>query len=76
MEPPVRLDVPDDALALLRRVFTTVEGTCEPWTDAEVVRRTLIRGAMEYARSGGAEFEEMRDVAHRLRAVLERAPEA
>lgn len=68
----MRLDVPDDAIALLRRLFTAVEGTCEPWTDAEVVRRTLIRGAMEYARSGGAGFEEMRGVAHDLRGALQR----
>lgn len=68
----MRLDLPDDALGLLRRMFTTVEGTCEPWTDAEVVRRTLIRGALEYARSGGAAFEEMRELAHELRAALER----
>lgn len=62
--------VPDQALAALRRVFTTVEGSCEPWLDDEVVRRTLIRGAMEYARSGGATFEEMSRLAAELRAVL------
>lgn len=62
--------VPDEALATLRRIFTTVEGTCEPWLDEEVVRRTLIRGAMEYARSGGADFEEMTALATELRAHL------
>jgi len=62
--------VPDEALATLRRVFTIVEGACEPWTDEEVVRRTLIRGAMEYARSGGAEFAEMSALAAELRAAL------
>ena len=63
--------VPDEALATLRRLFTTVEGTCEPWTDDEIVRRTLIRGAMEYARSGGADFSEMSAVAAELRRLLE-----
>ncbi|MPZ87079.1 MAG: hypothetical protein GEU81_03200 [Nitriliruptorales bacterium] len=68
----LQLAVPDEALAMLRRLFTTVEGTCEPWLDEEVVRRTLIRGAMEYARSGGAPFEEVRSIAAGLRAALER----
>lgn len=67
----MQLDVPDPALANLRRLFTVVEGTCEPWTDVEVVRRTLIRGAMEYARSGGADITEMTSVAAGLRAHLE-----
>jgi hypothetical protein len=62
--------VPDEVLLTLRRVFTTVEGTCEPWLDDEIVRRTLIRGAMEYARSGGATFEEMAALAKELREGL------
>lgn len=66
----MRFEVPDEALSVLREVFTTVEGTCEPWLDQEVVRRTLIRGAMEYARSGGADFAEMSAVAARLRGLL------
>lgn len=66
----MQFPVPDEALAALRRVFTTVEGACEPWLDDEVVRRTLIRGAMEYARSGGATFEEMSGLAAELRAAL------
>lgn len=70
---PMQLYVPEEALATLRRLFTTVEGTCEPWRDEEVVRRTLIRGAMEYARSGGADFPEMAAVAAELRAQLEGA---
>lgn len=67
----MQFPVPDDALTTLRRVFTTVEGTCEPWLDEEVVRRTLIRGAMEYARSGGAPFDEVSALAAELRAALE-----
>jgi hypothetical protein len=62
--------VPDHVLATLRRVFTAVEGTCEPWLDDEIVRRTLIRGAMEYARSGGATFDEMSALAADLRTAL------
>ena len=50
------LPVSDAALRLLRRLFVPVEGSCEPWTDAEIVRRVLVRGAMEYAKSGGADF--------------------
>lgn len=67
----MQLSVPEETLATLRRLFTTVEGTCEPWRDEEVVRRTLIRGAMEYARSGGADFPEMAALAANLRAQLE-----
>jgi hypothetical protein len=66
----MQFHVPDDALATLRKLFTTIEGTCEPWLDEEVVRRTLIRGAMEYARSGGAPFDEMSALAAELRAQL------
>ena len=66
----MQLTVPDEALAILRRVFTTIEGSCEPWLDDEVVRRVLIRGAMEYARSGGASFEEMSALAAELRRGL------
>lgn len=66
----MQLQVPDVALATLRRVFTTAEGSCEPWLDDEVVRRTLIRGAMEYARSGGAPFEEVSALAAELRSAL------
>jgi hypothetical protein len=62
--------VPDTVLDTLRRVFTTVEGSCEPWLDDEVVRRVLIRGAMEYARSGGASFDEMTTLAAQLRSEL------
>lgn len=66
----MQLTVPEPALATLRRLFNTVEGTCEPWTDDEVVRRMLIRGAMEYARSGGADIAAMTAVASELRALL------
>jgi hypothetical protein len=68
----MQLAVSDHALATLRRMFTTVEGACEPWTDEEIVVRMLIRGAMEYARSGGADFTEMTTMAAELRGELSR----
>ena len=66
----MHLEIPADALRLLRRYFVTVEGACEPWTDLEVARRVLIRGAMEYVRSAGGDFAEMQQVAGELREQL------
>ncbi|CAN5397198.1 hypothetical protein BH23ACT7_BH23ACT7_27060 [soil metagenome] len=64
------LTVPADALAVLRPLFLAIEGDCEPWTDAEIVRRTLIRGAMDYARAADRPWSEVADVARRLRDGL------
>lgn len=64
------LQLPDDAIALLKPLFLAVEGTCEAWTDDEVGRRILIRGAMEYAKSAGRSWEETLAVASELRAIL------
>ncbi len=66
----IRLTVPDEALAVLRPLFVAVEGSCEAWADDEVVRRVLIRGAMEYAKSAGRPFDEAVAVAADLRAAL------
>lgn len=66
----MQLDVPDEVVARLREAFLAVEGTCEAWTDEEVVRRTLIRGAMDYAKSAGAGWEERSALAADLRAQL------
>lgn len=66
----MELHVPDDALAALRKPFLAVEGSCEAWTDDEVVRRVLIRGAMEYAKAGGAKWEEAAALASDLRRSL------
>lgn len=66
----MHLEIPADTLRLLRRYFVTVEGACEPWTDLEVVRRVLIRGAMEYVRSAGGDFAEMQTVAGEVRQQL------
>jgi hypothetical protein len=66
----VNLQVPDTALATLRELFVPIEGDCEPWTDDEVVRRTLIRGAMDYARSAGRPWKEIQGIAAELRAAL------
>lgn len=65
-----QLTVDDDALARLRDAFLAVEGTCEAWTDEEVVRRVLIRGAMDYAKAGGKDWQDVTGVAARLRDRL------
>ncbi len=67
----MELRVPEEALRLLRDVFADAEGACEPWTDAEVVRRTLIRGALEHARSAGRSWEDTQALGRRLRAWLD-----
>ncbi|HVM15686.1 MAG TPA: hypothetical protein VM287_15325 [Egibacteraceae bacterium] len=66
----IELSVPDDALAVLRPLFTGVEGSCESWSDEEVVRRMLIRGAMEYAKSAGQPWEGVQSTAAALREAL------
>jgi hypothetical protein len=65
-----QLTVDDEALERLRQVFVGVEGTCEAWTDEEIVRRVLIRGAMDYAKAGGAEWPDVQAVATALRRSL------
>ena len=67
---PVQLTVPDDAIARLKPLFVEVEGSCEAWTDDEVVRRMLVRGAMEYAKSAGRPFAEVTALAGALRELL------
>lgn len=64
------LSLGDAALARLREVFLAVEGTCEAWTDEEILSRMLIRGAMEYAKSSGAEWSEVQALAGAVRADL------
>jgi hypothetical protein len=66
----VQLEVDAAALHRLKEVFVAVEGSCEAWTDDEVVRRVLIRGAMEYAKSGGAEWSAVQAIAADLRSAL------
>jgi hypothetical protein len=66
----VSLDVDEVALARLKDAFVAVEGSCEAWTDEEVVRRVLIRGAMEYAKSGGAPWPDVQALAADLRRSL------
>jgi hypothetical protein len=65
-----QLTVDDQTLARLREVFVAVEGTCESWTDEEIVRRVLIRGAMDYAKAGGAEWAAVAALAKDLRGGL------
>lgn len=66
----VELDVPDQALERLRPLFRAVEGDCEVWLDDEIVRRLLIRGAMEYAKSAGKEWDDVQALTRDLRAAL------
>lgn len=66
----MQLDVPDDAIAVLRPLFTEVEGSCEVWSDEEVVRRMLVRGAMAYARSAGRDWDGQQAVAEQLRRAF------
>lgn len=66
----VELKVNDEALSHLKDVFVGVEGSCEAWTEEEIVRRVLIRGAMEYAKSAGSEWNEVQQMAAGLRGSL------
>lgn len=66
----VQITVPDEALTRLREVFVAVEGTCNAWTDDEVVTRLLVRGAMDYAKSDGREWGEVSALATELRTAL------
>lgn len=66
----VRLTVPASVVQRLRDVFLPVEGSCEVWSSDEIVRRILIRGAMDYAKSGGAEWDDVAALAKELRGAL------
>ena len=69
-EVAVQLDVSEKALDILRPLFVEVEGSCEAWSDDEIVRRMLIRGAMEYAKSAGKPWDDVMAVAAQLRAAM------
>jgi hypothetical protein len=64
------LELTDEALVLLRPLFTAVEGACEAWTDDEMARRIFVRGAMEYAKGAGRSWDDVAHVAAELRAAL------
>lgn len=66
----INLTVGEAALGRLKELFLAVEGACEAWADDEVVRRILIRGAMEYAKSAGRPWVEVQAVSKDLRAAL------
>ena len=67
----ITLSVPDDVLARLRETFLVIEGDCEAWTAEEIVRRTLIRGAMDYAKSANQPWAEVSALAKELRQKLQ-----
>ena len=66
----MNLELRDDVLETLRPLFLAVEGTCEAWTDDEIVRRVFIRGAMEYAKSAGRSWDDVMATAAALRTAL------
>lgn len=68
---PATLTVSDDALAQLRPLFSQVEGSCEVWTDDEVVTRMLIRGVLAYGQTAGRPFSEMTELASALRQTIQ-----
>lgn len=68
---PATLTVSDDALAQLRPLFSQVEGSCEVWTDDEVVTRMLIRGVLAYGQTAGRPFGEMTELASALRQTIQ-----
>ena len=67
---PAQLTVSDDALDMLRRVFSQCEGSCEVWTDSEIVTRLLIRGDMAYGQTAGRDFADMSALAGTLRETI------
>lgn len=64
------LHVPEEALAQLRPLFSQVEGSCEVWTDEEVLTRMLIRGVMAYGSTAGLPFAETSALAAALRQTI------
>ena len=66
----MNLDVPSETIDLIRPMFVDVEGHCEVWTDDEIVRRLFIRGAMEYAKSAGKQWDDVQALAATLREQL------
>lgn len=65
---PATITLSDDALELLRPLFSQVEGSCEVWTDDEIATRMLVRGVFAYGQSAGRELGEMSAVAKAVRA--------
>lgn len=64
------LTLSDQALQTLKPLFSQVEGSCEVWTDSEILTRMLIRGVLAYGQTAGREFSEMSEVAKSLRAGI------
>ena len=64
------MNVSPAAVDILRPLFVAVEGSCEAWTDEEIMRRVFIRGAMEYAKSAGKPWDDVMATAAQLRSEL------
>lgn len=64
---PTQLHVGEDALAELRPLFSQVEGSCEVWTDTEILTRLLIRGVMAYGQTAGRDFADIAALAGTVR---------
>lgn len=64
------LTLSDEVLGELRPLFAEVEGSCEVWTDDEVLTRMLIRGVMAYGQTAGKDFAWTSALAGRIRAAV------
>ena len=67
---PTQITMPDEVLAELKPLFSAVEGSCEVWTDEEIVTRMLIRGVMAYGQTAGRDFADTAALAGRVREGL------
>ncbi len=67
----MRIDLPEDVAGRLREAVVAVDGSCEPWTPEEVLRKALVRGAMAYARSAGWEWDQVQALGRGVRSALE-----
>ncbi len=67
---PAQVTLPDEVLDELRPLFSQVEGSCEVWTDEEILTRMLIRGVMAYGQTAGRDFADTAALAGRIRERL------
>ncbi|MGI8574218.1 MAG: hypothetical protein ACR2MA_02510 [Egibacteraceae bacterium] len=67
----MRIDLPDDVAERLRETVTAVDGSCEPWTSEEVLRKVVVRGTMAYAQSAGWQWDDVQSLGRDVRSALE-----